>query len=181
MAVSRYGQRIAVLLFAAFAAVAVPVAGQTAVGNRSLSPDLARSRKLREEGKQDQAIALLNQIVQKDPNGAGLQAQLGKTYYEKRDYLQAIPHLKSALKQQPDDGESTQLLGLSYYLVGHLQQAIPLLEKVHSQLPRPDVTGSYILGTSYLQSAIMTRPAWRLPGYFPSLRKGPLHICCWRR
>ena len=45
-----------------------------------------------------------------------------------------------------------QLLRLSYYLMGHLPEAIPLIEKVQSWLPRPDVTGSYILGISYLQT-----------------------------
>jgi tetratricopeptide (TPR) repeat protein len=114
--------------------------------------DLARADVLVVQGKLDQALSVLNQLWQKDPKTPGLEARLGKLYYQKRDYLQAAPHLEAALKDKPNDGESTQLLGLSYYLLGHVQQAIPLLEKVDSRMSQPDVTASYLLGISYLQS-----------------------------
>jgi len=113
---------------------------------------MARAAKLLNEHQLDEAIALLSQLEQKDPRPPGLDAKLGKAYYEKRDYPLAITHLERALKEDPRDGESTQLLGISYYLFGRLPQAIPLLEQVQSELPRPDVTGSYILGVSYLQT-----------------------------
>jgi tetratricopeptide (TPR) repeat protein len=114
--------------------------------------ELGRAQALIEQGKIDQAITLLNSLTLKDPKMQGLEGKLGKAYYEKRDYQQAIAHLEIALQQNAQDGESIQLLGLSHYLQGHLQQAIPLLEKVQSILPHPDVTGSYILGVSYLQT-----------------------------
>lgn len=114
--------------------------------------DLARADELISQGKLDEALAVLNQLGQKDPGTPGLEARLGKIYYQKRDYQQAAAHLEDAIKQKPDDGESTQLLGISYYLLGHVQQAIPLLEKVQSWLPQPDVTASYLLGISYMQS-----------------------------
>lgn len=114
--------------------------------------DLDRAEALMGEGKHDQAIALLSALAQKDPRAPGLEAKLGKAYYEKRDYQQAVIHLQRALEQRPDDGESTQLLGLSYHLLGRLPQAIPLLEKVQSWLPRPDVTASYLLGINYIQT-----------------------------
>lgn len=112
----------------------------------------ADSSALPGQGKPGQAIQSLEEQAQKDPGSPKLQAELGKAYYDRRDYVHAIPHLEAALKANPQDGESTQLLGLSYVLLGHLQQAIPLLEKVQSWLPRPDVTGSYVLGNSYLQT-----------------------------
>ena len=95
---------------------------------------------------------MLNDSARREPNASGVEAKLGKAYYEKRNYTEAIAHLERALQQNPQDGESTQLLGLSYYLYGRLPQAIPLLEKVQSWLPRPDVTGSYILGITYMQT-----------------------------
>lgn len=113
---------------------------------------VARADALIQEGKTDQAITLLNELAQREPKAPGLEAKLGKAYYEKRNYAQAVTHLERALNQKLDDGESTQLLGLSYYLLGHSQVAIPLLEKVQSWLPRPDVTGSYVLGISYLKT-----------------------------
>jgi len=133
----------------------VPLAGhgqvQTPPAPDSPENDLAHAAALLDQGKRDQAIALLNELARREPKPPGLEAKLGKAYYEKRDYPQAAAHLELALKQKPDDGESTQLLGLSYYLQGNQAKAIPLLEKVQSWLRRPDVTGSYILGISYLQ------------------------------
>ncbi len=117
-----------------------------------LEEDLARADVLIAQGKTDKAITLLNDLAVKKPKLPGLEAKLGKAYYEKRDYEQAAAHLERALQEKPEDGESTQILGLSYYLLGHLQQAIPPLEKVQSRLPQPDVTGSYVLGISYLQT-----------------------------
>ena len=114
--------------------------------------DLTHARRLMDEGKIEQAITILSDLVRKEPKVAGAEASLGKAYYQKRDYPQAISHLEWALKEKPDDGESTQLLGLSHYLLGHVQQAIPLLEQVQSRLAHPDVTGSYLLGLSYLQT-----------------------------
>ena len=116
------------------------------------SADVSRADTLLREGKPDQAIALLNDLAAQDPQAPGVQARLGKLYYEKRNYQQAVQHLELALKQRPEDGESTQLLGLSYYALGRLPEAIPLLEKVQTRLARPDVTGSYVLGISYLQT-----------------------------
>lgn len=108
--------------------------------------------KLIGEGKSGQAITSLEPLDAKQPEPAGVEAALGKAYYHKRDYQNAAAHLETALKQNPNDAESTQLLGLSYYLLGHVKQAVPLLEKVQSWLPRPDVTASYLLGVSFLDT-----------------------------
>jgi len=113
---------------------------------------LAEADALLKQGKLDQALALLHGLAAKDPDLTGLDARLGKIYYEKRDFDRAVAYLKKATEQNPNDGESVQLLGLTDYLMGHLPEAIPLLEKVQSWLPRPDATGSYILGLSYLQT-----------------------------
>jgi tetratricopeptide (TPR) repeat protein len=112
---------------------------------------VAAAQKLLEQGQVDQAIAALEDRSRKGPT-PGLEGALGKAYYQKREFEKAVPHLEAALKEDPNDGESTQLLGLSYHLLGHVQQSIPLLEKVQSQLPQPDVTGSYLLGVDYMQS-----------------------------
>jgi tetratricopeptide (TPR) repeat protein len=117
------------------------------------SESLAAARQLLEQGKVDDAtIAALEDLARMTPAPRGIEATLGKAYYQKRDFEKASKHLELAVKQDPNDGESTQLLGLSYHLLNRVQQAIPLLEKVQSSLPRPDVTGSYLLGVDYLQS-----------------------------
>ena len=128
---------------------AAPAAAQS---SPATIPTLGNAESLMDQGKVDEAISALEDLARKSPNTPGLEAALGKAYYQKRDFQQAARHLEIAVKENPNDGESTQLLGLSYHLLNHVQQAIPLLEKVQLGLPRPDVTGSYLLGIDYLQS-----------------------------
>jgi len=124
----------------------------SAASAASAQDSLKAAEKLLASGKPDEAVALLGALARSAPKTPGLEAVLGRAYYQKREFEKAVPHLVSALKQNPNDGESTQLLGLSYHLLNHVQQAIPLLEKVQSWLPKPDVTGSYLLGVDYLES-----------------------------
>jgi tetratricopeptide (TPR) repeat protein len=133
-----------------FAAVARAKA-QSAPGSTA-NAAVSQAKALIDQGRNDQAISLLDEVAKAAPQTPGLEANIGKAYYGKHDYQQAVTHLEAALKQKPDDRESTQLLGLTYFELGHLQQGIPLLEKVQSWMPRPDVTGSYVLGVSYLQT-----------------------------
>jgi tetratricopeptide (TPR) repeat protein len=121
-------------------------------GTTPASESVSAARHLLDQGKVDDVIAALEDLASKASGTPGLEAALGKAYYQKRDFEKAANHLEIALKQDSNDAESTQLLGLSYHLLNHVQQAIPLLEKVQSLLPRPDVTGSYLLGIDYLRS-----------------------------
>ncbi len=130
---------------------AVGRAQQAAADSRSDS-DLAHADELLQQGKPLEALSVLKGLEEKQPNLPGLDARLGRVYYEQRDYVRAAHALELAIRKNPQDGESTQLLGISYYLLGHIPEAIPLLEKVQSWLTHPDVTGSYILGVSYLQT-----------------------------
>ncbi len=138
--------------FALLLALAFRAQAQTASSPAPPSSGLTQAQKLMDGGKFDQAIAVLKPLALESPEPAGVEAALGKAYYQKRDYPAAVAHLDAALKQNPQDAESTQLLGLAYYLTGRLQQAVPLLEKVQAWLPQPDVTASYLLGVSFLQS-----------------------------
>jgi tetratricopeptide (TPR) repeat protein len=130
----------------------VPAAAASSVEPSSSNADVERAQSLVDQGKPDEAVTLLNSLAQRQPEPAGVEALLGRIFYQKHEYVAAAQHLTLALKQKPDDGESTQLLGLSDYLLGHVADAIPLLEKVQSSLPKPDVTGSYLLGNSFLQT-----------------------------
>lgn len=134
--------------------VTLPLRAQDACARASLPPPegLVRAETLMNQGKLDPAIALLNDLAKAVPKIHGVEARLGKAYYAKPDYPSAAAHLEAALGEDPSDLESTQLLGLSYYLMGQLPKAMPLLEKIQSAVAHPDVTGSYILGITYLQS-----------------------------
>jgi tetratricopeptide (TPR) repeat protein len=134
--------------------LALPGRAQQA-GARATLPlpeDLVRADTLINQGKLEPAIALLNDLAKVAPKIRGVEARLGKAYYSKPDYPAAAAHLEAALREDPNDLESTQILGLAYYLMGQLPKALPLLEKIQSSIDHPDVTGSYILGITYLQS-----------------------------
>jgi tetratricopeptide (TPR) repeat protein len=150
IALLRPGSAAAMVLAAAIAAASAGWA-QAPIQPTGSAVALDHARTLMSSGKNQAAIDLLKDALAKDPEARGLEAALGQAYYSERQYEAASQHLEIAVKQNPQDGESVQLLGISYYLLGHMQQAVPLLEKVQSWLPHPDVTGSYILGVSFLQ------------------------------
>lgn len=140
----------AALVLAGLMAAASAGWGQAPIQPTGSAVALDHARTLMSSGKNQAAIDLLKEALTKDPEAPGLEAALGQAYYSERQYEAAAQHLEVAVKQNPQDGESVQLLGISYYLLGHMEQAVPLLQKVQSWLPHPDVTGSYILGVSYL-------------------------------
>jgi tetratricopeptide (TPR) repeat protein len=107
---------------------------------------------LAQQGKFDEAIAMLEAMGVQSPKLAGLSHELGATYYKKGDYLKAAEYLKKAAAEDPSDKEAVQLLGLSYYLAGRPSEAIPYLEQVQAWYPRANIDASYILGVSYIQA-----------------------------
>jgi len=118
----------------------------------STGSEFADARRLAQQGKYDEAIALLQALAVKSPKPAGVAHELGTVYYKKGDYLKAAEYLKQATSDDPADKEAVQLLGLSYYLAGRPAEAIPYLEKVQTWYPRANVDASYVLGVSYIQA-----------------------------
>jgi tetratricopeptide (TPR) repeat protein len=98
------------------------------------------------------SIASLLEQESKDPKAPGIEAKLGKAYFENRQFTDSIAHLKKALEQNPVDLESTQILALNYYAIGHFGEALPLLEKLNGQIPKAEVDGNYLLGVCYLMT-----------------------------
>jgi tetratricopeptide (TPR) repeat protein len=122
------------------------------VSKSGAETDFAEARKLSQQGKYDEAIAMLQPLASRSPRPAGVPHELGTVYYKKGDYLKAADSLKQAVTEDPNDKEAVQLLGLSYYLAGRPAEAIPYLEKVQGWYPRTNVDASYILGVSYIQA-----------------------------
>lgn len=114
--------------------------------------DFSEPRRLLQQGKYDEALALLKDLEVKSPATAALPRELGVAYYRKGDYLNAALYLKKAQAENAEDNEVTQLLGLSYYLSGKPAEAIPFLEKVQSWYPSANVDAAYILGMAYIQT-----------------------------
>lgn len=115
-------------------------------------PSVAQAETLLKNGKTADALALLNNLETSDPQAPGLEAALGKAYFQSRKYVPAIAHLKKSLAQRPDDLEATQILALSYYGSGDYAQAAPLLEKLGPRLPQSNADAPYLLGVCYVMT-----------------------------
>jgi len=108
--------------------------------------------RLSEQGKFDEALAVLSDLSKSSRPPKNLAHEYGITYYRKGDYLNAVTWLKQAAQESPNDGEAVQLTGLSLYLAGKPNDAIPYLEKVQSWYSSANVDAAYILGVAYLQT-----------------------------
>jgi tetratricopeptide (TPR) repeat protein len=117
-----------------------------------LSPEFEKPRKLLQQGKYDEALAVLTDLQATHPGMGGLSHELGLAYYKKGDYLKAAASLQKATEENKDDSEALQLLGLSYYLANRPAEAIPALEKVQTWFASANVDASYILGICYIQT-----------------------------
>lgn len=113
--------------------------------------DIKRAEILLSQGKAGDAVALLNTVAEKEPKTPGLEAKLGKAYFQNRKFQQAISHLQLAVRLVPDDWESTQLLALTYYSLGDCPQALPLLLKLGTHLTKSEIDDPYLTGVCYLK------------------------------
>lgn len=111
-----------------------------------------QATRLMQQGKNDEALALLEAIAAAEPARRGVLREIGIAYYRKSDYLKAAASFKKALEEDPGDNESIQLMGLSYYLAGRPAEAIEPLEKVQTWYVSANVDASYILGICYIQT-----------------------------
>jgi tetratricopeptide (TPR) repeat protein len=100
---------------------------------------------LLKKGKTGEALSLLNAVAKKDPKAAGLEAKLGKAYFQSRQFSPATAHLKAALDENAGDLQSTQLLAISFYSLGNCHDALPLLEKLGTQVPKNIPDAPYLV------------------------------------
>jgi tetratricopeptide (TPR) repeat protein len=114
-------------------------------------PDLDHATRLLQQGKSDEALALLEGIEKADPARKGLARELGLAYYRKSEFVKAAASFQKATRENPADAESVQLMGLSYYLAGRPAEAVAPLEKVQTWYSSANVDASYVLGVCYIQ------------------------------
>jgi len=120
--------------------------------SQAIDSALGSARRLLQQGKNDEALAQLQQIATTNSGTKGLSHEFGVAYYKIGDYLKAIDSFKKAIQEDPSDKEGIQLLGLSNYLAGRPSDAIPYLEQVQGWYSRANVDASYILGVCYIQT-----------------------------
>ena len=76
--------------------------------------ELARAQALWEEGKGQEAIAILENLVERHPRDLGCHTLLGSIYGDSGNLLEAIHHLEAATKLSRRDPEVLLLLGAAY-------------------------------------------------------------------
>jgi protein O-GlcNAc transferase len=118
---------------------------------------LQEADRLLKQGKANEAVALLSATGEKNPNTPQLEAELGKAYFQAREFPEAIMHLKSALQQDPSDVEAMQFMALSFYAEENYGDALPLLEKLGPRLPKDSPDSPYLLSTCYVMTQQIDR------------------------
>jgi tetratricopeptide (TPR) repeat protein len=136
-------------LFILFALAVGPGFAQQAP---TAKPSIDQAEALLKEGKSREALSLLTEITKQDPKTPGLEAKLGKAYFQLRQFSQATPYLENALEQNAGDLESTQLLALSFFSAAKYREALPILEKLGSRLPSNIPDAPYMLSICYVMT-----------------------------
>src|SRR6266849_7080031 len=113
---------------------------------------LEQATHLMQQGKNDEALVLLEGIAAAEPSRRGIAREIGMACYRKADYRKAAASFKKALEEDTSDNEAVQLMGLSYYLAGRPAEAIGPLERVQTWYPSANVDASYILGIFYIHT-----------------------------
>lgn len=149
----RLGQRVVAAITLAYALVSpcTPACRGQENPDVGAAPLLAEAESLMKAGRPQQAISLLSPFDRDHPGAPGVQAKLGKAYYEIQDTSSAIARLKTAVQQNPTDWESTQLLAIANFTAGNCQQSTSLLQNVIPHLPEGQADAEHLLGVCYLR------------------------------
>ena len=107
---------------------------QLAADNLKLTMEVIRQHgadyvsKLIEENRVDEAFALVNQLIEQEPNSAQLYNLLGRIYGEKKgDVDAAIPYLNKAIELDPQFASAYENLGIAYATKGEFSKALQYL------------------------------------------------------
>lgn len=101
-----------------------------------------------EDGRYNQAIPLLQQVLADSPAITAAQLQLGIALARTRQYPEAIASLRKAIALMPDSIDAQYQLGLALYESGAWKESAPYFEFVASKRPKwPDA--QYSLASVY--------------------------------
>jgi predicted Zn-dependent protease len=139
----------------------------------------AQAKAAQQKGDNAQAIERYQAMLKLAPHLAPAYNNLGRLYFNERDYEHAAQVLKRGLELNPDMPTASALLGMSYHEMGDHAQAEPLLEAAVRANPNDDnlqITlartlvdlRKYDAATPYLRSYLERNPkdqqAWYLLG-----------------
>jgi arylsulfatase A-like enzyme len=90
---------------------------------------------LRENGRFQEAAALLEQIIAKEPGLTGMYAKLGDNLLDLKEYQQAVPVLRKGMELDPDSPMSHFRLAKALMGTGDFAAAVPELEFAIAKVP----------------------------------------------
>jgi arylsulfatase A-like enzyme/Flp pilus assembly protein TadD len=89
-----------------------------------------------EDGRYDEAVPRLEQVLKDQPGMAIAEMQLGLAQSRLKNYSDALPHLKKAVQLLPDVGLGHYELGLALFETGDWKAAAPEFEAAVARAPR---------------------------------------------
>jgi tetratricopeptide (TPR) repeat protein len=91
-------------------------------------------------GKAKEAKAALEKVVDSDPNNIVANRELGRIYYDEKDFSSALPLMKKSLAQKAD-GELALRIALAHKQLGQTDEAIKYFNQAASDksTPKPEV------------------------------------------
>ncbi|HEV8336963.1 MAG TPA: tetratricopeptide repeat protein [Candidatus Polarisedimenticolia bacterium] len=128
------------------AASPAPAAGAAAPGEAAAPPaapikNVSDAIALITAGKNEEAIPILKDYLEKNPNNAPVQFALGKAYISTKQYDEAVPALTKTLAIKPDQGGAHFYLGIAHAQMGRDEEAI---KEFQAEIPiSPDQDSTY--------------------------------------
>jgi arylsulfatase A-like enzyme len=91
-----------------------------------------------EDGKPEQAIPALRQVIAVQPTSYLAQYGMGAAFVQQQRYAEAVPYFHKAIELQPDSAWAHYVMGLSLMKAGDFNTAAVHLEIAAGRLPRFD-------------------------------------------
>ncbi len=104
---------------------------QAAAARMRLRHMVERAIESRSQGQFDQAVSLLRQATQLDPNNPDLHRELGITFLLNHDWAEARIELIEALRHEPNSADAHNDLGYSLEKLGRLRAALAQYRVAH--------------------------------------------------
>jgi predicted Zn-dependent protease len=120
---------------------------------------------LAREGRKEEAVETLKEVIRLRPLDTDILRDLGKTYFQGGDYPEAIKTLKEALASNPEDPEGRLLLGRSQIETGDLVGALETLKGLIKTNPDYE-SGLYYLGETYGKLGNLAEAHYHLGMYY---------------
>ena len=134
-------------------------AEQKGIATPDLYVALSESEHLRKNEAKSREY--LTKAVALAPTNMNLRRQLAVSYFDEKDYANAIPQLEQVAKADPNDADFLYMLGKSYEATKSYSQALPILQQVIRI--KPDAVEAYAtIGAIFYAQDDWTRAAQAL-------------------